>query len=198
MKSTSAWAVAAMLACSACGAVAQKDSAASPPGGGAEPIAVATEGVPPPPPPPLPPPRPDEEAEALEIEVDLSAASSTGTPKPKLRDSKDESFGEPKKKTVQATTSRSAGRTLDADEVQRAVTEKMNELRGCLRADLVVQLEATVGRDGRVEDVRATGSQPDDSQARDCVAFALRGASLGETGAAESATFRLRLSLRRR
>jgi hypothetical protein len=196
MKSTSAWAVAAMLACSACGAVAQKDSAASPPGGGAEPIAKATEVVPPPPPPP--PPRPDEEAEALDIEVDLTAASSTGAPKSKLKDPKDESFGEPDKKTVQATTSRSAGGKLDAEEVQRALAAKMSELRACLRADLVVQLDATVGRDGRVEEARAIGSQPDDSQARDCVAFVLRGAALGQTGADDSTTFRLRLSLRRR
>jgi hypothetical protein len=102
------------------------------------------------------------------------------------------------KKKIKSSTARSVGGKLDADEVQRAISAKMNELRGCLRADLVVQLDATVGRDGTVEEAHAVASQPDDSQARDCVAFTLRGASLGQTGASDSALFRLRLSLRRR
>jgi len=73
---------------------------------------------------------------------------------------------------------------LTADQVDSAISDQFDGFARCSTAESVVAVRATVGPDGRVLDVSAGRSTPDDAHLRDCVVIAFRSLQFPKTQAA--------------
>jgi len=73
---------------------------------------------------------------------------------------------------------------LTAEQVDSAISDQFDGFARCSAAESVVAVRATVGPDGRVLDVSAGRSTPDDAHLRDCVVIAFRSLQFPKTQAA--------------
>jgi hypothetical protein len=73
---------------------------------------------------------------------------------------------------------------LTADQVDSAISDQFDGFARCSAAESVVSVRATVGPDGRVLDVSAGRSTPDDAHLRDCVVIAFRSLQFPKSQAA--------------
>lgn len=72
-----------------------------------------------------------------------------------------------------AETSSDSGR-LTAEQVDEVISERLDLFSRCTTAESVISVRATVAAEGRVLDVSAGRSSPDDARLRDCVIGAFR------------------------